>query len=70
MEYYSRVKSLVREANLPGYETRSRGIELSQVFGIDSCRIMVRKELVGDKKTSCVISIYSEIKVNPMPGYD
>jgi hypothetical protein len=29
-----------------------------------------RKELDWDKKISCVISSYSEIVINPLPGYD
>jgi hypothetical protein len=37
---------------------------------IGSCRIMVRKELRGAKKTSFVIRSDSEIAVNPLPGYD
>jgi hypothetical protein len=51
---------------VPGYELRSRGIELSRVFGTDSCRIVARKELDCDKKTIRD----SETVINPLPGYD
>jgi hypothetical protein len=39
----------------PGYELGSTGIELSPVFEIASCRIMARKEVDCEKKTSCAI---------------
>jgi hypothetical protein len=43
------------EASRPGYELGSREIEFSRVFGIGSCRIMARKELGCEKKTSCAL---------------
>jgi hypothetical protein len=52
------------------YELAGRGIELSGVFGIDSCRIMARKKLDLEKKTSYVIRSDSETVINPLPGYD
>jgi hypothetical protein len=39
-----------RDASLPGYELGSKGIELSQIFGIGSCRIMARQELGCEKE--------------------
>jgi hypothetical protein len=50
IEQWSRVKSRVEDASQPGYELGSRGIELSRVFGIGSCRIMARNELDSGKK--------------------
>jgi hypothetical protein len=46
------------------------GIEFSQVFTIARCRIMARKELDWENKTSCVVSGYSETVINPLLGYD
>jgi hypothetical protein len=48
------VESRLRR-QLPGYEPGSRGIELSRVFGIGSCRKMAGKELGDEKETSGVI---------------
>jgi hypothetical protein len=44
-----------RDASLPGYELGSRGIEMSSVFGTGNYRIMARKELDCEKKTSRVV---------------
>jgi hypothetical protein len=65
-----RVESRVSRHSLPGHELWSRGIELSRVFGIGSCRIMARKELGCEKKTPCVILSYIGTVINPLPGYD
>jgi hypothetical protein len=43
---------------------------LNRVFGIDSYRIMARKELGDAKKTSCVIRSDSQTVINPLPAYD
>jgi hypothetical protein len=34
------------------------------------CEEMVRKALDSAKKSSCVISSYSETAINPLPVYD
>jgi hypothetical protein len=59
-----------RDVSQPGYELGSREIELSRIFGIGRYRIIARKELGSEKKTSCLISSGSEIVINPLPGYD
>jgi hypothetical protein len=58
-------ESRVSSASLPGYELGSRGIELSRVFGIGSCRIMARKE------EDCMLQFEVTVRlINPLPGYD
>jgi hypothetical protein len=59
-----------RDASRPGYELGSTGIELRPIFGIGSCRIMARKELRCEKKTSYVIWSDSDTVINPLTGYD
>jgi hypothetical protein len=58
------------DASLPGYELGSRGIELSRVIRIFSCRIMARKELHCHKRSPYVIWSDSKSVINPLPGYD
>jgi hypothetical protein len=58
---------LGRDDSLPVYELKSREIELSQVFGIYGSKIMARKELGSEKKTSSVILSDSETVRNPLP---
>ena len=44
-------ESRFRNPSLPGYELWSRGIELSRIFGVDSCRIIAKNGLGNEKKT-------------------
>jgi hypothetical protein len=52
---YKEESVVFRDCSLPGYELGSREVEVSRVFGIGVYRIMARKELGGEKRTSCVI---------------
>jgi hypothetical protein len=45
------------------------GTELSRVFGIGRCRIIARKELGCERKTSYVILSDIDAVVTPLPGY-
>jgi hypothetical protein len=55
--------------SLPNMSLETK-IQLNQIFGIGSCRIIARKELGSDKRTSCVIGSDSVNVINPLPGYD
>jgi hypothetical protein len=51
MKYFNSKESVeLRDARLLGYELGSRGIELTQIFGIGSYRIMAREELVSRRR--------------------
>jgi hypothetical protein len=51
----------------PACQDMSLGTEIafSKVFGISSFRIMARKELGCEKKTSYVVRSYSDTVINP-----
>jgi hypothetical protein len=51
-----------REANLPGCELGGRGMELSLVFGIGSCRIMAEKKFTVRRR----LHVWFEVTVRPV----
>jgi hypothetical protein len=44
-------------------------LEAEELNRVGSCRIMARKELGCEKKTSYVTSSDSETVIKPLPGY-